>query len=463
MISRGQTVTPAMPALDRARRKAYLRLLPLVFLCYVVAYVDRTNVALAKLTMQKDLAFSDAVFGLASGVFFIGYFLLEIPGSLIVERWSARKWISRIMVSWGIFAALTAWVQTANQFYVARFLLGLGEAGFFPGIIVYLGHWFPTRDRAKALAYFFIAAPVAQIVSPKLINVLLKIGTDETVGGVLVHHPEIWGLEGWQWVYIASGIPAVVLGLVVLVVMTDRPAEARWLTADEREALEAELRRDKEQHRAAGHMTLWQGLKNPKVLLLAAAYFFTVTGSYGVQFFLPSILKQWYALDLDQLTWLVVLPPVAALAAQTLVAASSDRTRERRWHAVLPILIAAAALALTPWSRGHLALTVTLFMIALAGLKGYLPAFWSLPGLFLTSSAAAGSIGFINSVGNLGGFLGPTVLGAVQDKTGSYVGGIYFLCASMAVTVVILLSLGIGRRTATAATAAPAAAATNGS
>jgi len=434
---------PPLSALDRARRKAYWRLLPLVFLCYVVAYVDRTNVSLAKITMQKDLAFSDAVFGLGSGIFFIGYFLLEIPGSLIVERWSARKWISRIMFSWGIFAALTALVKTDNQFYLVRFLLGLGEAGFFPGIIVYLGHWFPARDRAKALAYFLVADPVAQIVSPKIINFLLKIGTDEMVNGVMIHHPEIWGLEGWQWVYIACGLPAVALGFVVLFWMTDRPGQARWLQADECEALEEELRREKQKRRAGPHKTVWQGLTNPKVLLLAAAYFFTVTATYGVQFFLPSILKQWYALNLNELTWLVVLPPVGALTAQFLVAWSSDRRRERLWHSIVPIAIGTVALALTPWSRGSSVLTVVLFTVALAGLKGYKPAFWALPGLFLTSSAAAGSIGLINSVGNLGGFLGPTVIGYVQHMTGSYVGGIYFLCASMMVTVVILVSLRI--------------------
>src|SRR3954449_599673 len=237
-------------ALDRARTKAYLRLLPLLFLCYVIAYVDRANVAIAKLTMSRDLpAFDNAVIGFGSGVFFIGYFLLEIPGTLIVEKWSARKWISRIMVSWGIMAAMTAYIATPLpgasgvvsalnsafgahlnvaelQFYLVRFLLGLAEAGFFPGVIVYLTHWFPSRDRARALAWFFVATPIAQIISPKLSNILLKIGTDETINGVTVHHPEVLGLEGWQWVYIAWGIPAVVLGIMVLFLLTDRPGQA---------------------------------------------------------------------------------------------------------------------------------------------------------------------------------------------------------------------------------------------
>src|SRR5712692_1580252 len=232
--------------LDRARRKAYLRLLPFCFASYVVAYVDRSNVAIAKLTMSRDLPdFDNAVVGFGAGVFFLGYFLLEIPGTLIVEKWSARKWISRIMITWGITAALTAAVKTPSQFYLVRFMLGLAEAGFFPGVIVYLTHWFPSRDRARALAYFFVATPIAQAVSPKLSNVLLRIGTDEVVGGAVVHHPLLLGLKGWQWVYIAWGLPAVVLGIIVLFALTDRPREARWLTPEERAALEAELAREK--------------------------------------------------------------------------------------------------------------------------------------------------------------------------------------------------------------------------
>src|SRR4051794_30709313 len=241
--------TSPTTALDRARKKAYVRLLPLLFLCYAIAYVDRANVAIAKLTMTNELpAFDNAVIGFGSGVFFIGYFLLEIPGTLIVEKWSARKWISRIMISWGIVAAMTAFVKAPWHFYTVRFFLGLAEAGFFPGIIVYLTHWFPSRDRARALAWFFVATPIAQIVSPKISNELLKIG--------LEGNPRFLGMVGWQWVYIAWGIPAVVLGVVVLLFLTDRPGQAKWLSEDEREALEGELAREKEARRGSRHMTL---------------------------------------------------------------------------------------------------------------------------------------------------------------------------------------------------------------
>lgn len=434
-------------ALDSARKKAFRRLLPVLFASYVIAYVDRQNVAVAKLTMMKDLpGFDNAVIGFGAGMFFIGYFLLEIPGTLMVERWSARKWICRIMVTWGMMAALTAWVTTPFQFYVVRFLLGLAEAGFFPGVIVYLTHWFPSRDRARALAYFLVATPFAQIVSPKISNALLKIGTTEVVDGRTIAHPEFMGLEGWQWVYIVWAIPAVLLGVVVLFALTDRPRQAKWLTPEEQEALESKLAEERAHSTKGRRMTVLEALKHPKVLLLSLAYFCTVTGSYGVEFFMPSILQDWYGLSLDKLTWLIMIPPLMALIGQLTVGWSSDHFKERRYHATLPIIMGAAALGLMPLTQGNLVLTVILFMAAFAGFKAYMPAFWSLPNLFLAESAAAGSIGLINSVGNLGGFLGPTVMGKVQTLTGSYVGGLYYLCGSMLVSAAIIFTLGLGAR-----------------
>jgi MFS transporter, ACS family, tartrate transporter len=438
-----------MSPLDRARRKAYWRLLPLCFICYVIAYVDRANVAIAKLTMTKDLAgFDNAVIGFGAGVFFIGYFLLEIPGTLIIERWSARKWLARIMVSWGIMAALTAAVRSPWHFYVVRFLLGLAEAGFFPGVIVYLTHWFPARDRARALAYFLIATPVAQIISPKISSALLVIGTTETLStGHVIHHPQLLGLVGWQWVYIVWGIPAVVLGVIVFFALTDYPREAAWLSEEEREALQAAI--DREQQRvAAKRLTLVEALRQPKVLLLALAYFLIVTGNYGSEFFLPSILERWYGLRLGTLTWLVMLPPTVSLVGQLAFGWNSDRTGERLWHTVVPMLCAAIGLAGAVWSRGSLPLTVVCFMIAAGGLKAYLPAFWSLPSLFLTGSAAAGSIGLINSVGNLGGFLGPFLVGSVETMTGSFESGLLFLGVSAAAGALTVFLLGIGGREA---------------
>jgi ACS family tartrate transporter-like MFS transporter len=433
------TADTSNPALDRAIAKAYRRLIPLLFLCYMVAYVDRTNVSIAKLTMVKDMpAFTESVFGFGIGIFFLGYFLLEIPGTLIVERWSARKWICRIMVSWGIVAALTAFVTAPWHFYALRFILGLAEAGFFPGVIVYLTHWFPARDRTRALAAFLIATPVAQILSPKLSNYLIQVGIEG--------NPEWFGLEGWQLVYIAWGIPAVVLGLVVLFALTDRPAQAKWLTTDEREALEAQLALEKELRKGGTHMGILQALRHPKVLILAAAYFLVVTANYGVEMFLPSILESWYHMNLNKVTWLVVLPPIGSLIGQLFIGWNSDRTHERRLHTAGPMLLGAASLATVAFIKDPpLWLTVSLFFLALTGLKAYLPAFWSLPSLFLTEAAAASSIGLINSMGNLGGFLGPYVLGVVKESTGDYRIGIMVLATSMALSASIIIFLGLGR------------------
>ncbi|MFO0891988.1 MAG: MFS transporter [Isosphaeraceae bacterium] len=478
--------------LDRARSKAYLRLLPLLFFCYVIAYVDRVNVGFAKLNMQGDLAhlgFSESVFGFGMGIFFIGYLLLEIPGTLLVENWSARKWISRIMISWGLIAALTAFVHyripwttdmaewivrgTASmleplakadagwisrqaqglvsdlrgpgapyvfQFWGVRFLLGLAEAGFYPGVIVYLTHWFPRRDRSRALAWFFIGTPIAQIIGPPISSWLMGIG----VGS----NPRLLGLVGWQWVYIFWGIPAVILGFVVLRMLTDWPREAAWLTEEEREALQAELDREKEEHQAsAGHMSVMQALGHPKVLALAAAYFFVVTGNYGVELYMASILKDWYGLEVSKIAWLIIIPPIGSLIGQRFIGWSSDRTGERRWHASLPIVFGAITLAMAPDSQGSKWATIALFTLAMTGLKAYLPAFWTLPNELMSASAAAASIGLINAFGNLGGWVGPTVVGVVRDRTGSYRIGLWYLAASMVVSAMIIVMLGIGRKT----------------
>jgi ACS family tartrate transporter-like MFS transporter len=335
------------------------------------------------------------------------------------------------------------------QFYLVRFLLGLAEAGFFPGVVVFLSHWFPARDRARALALFFMATPVAQIIGPPLSAVLLKFGTTETVNGVVVHHAPLFGMTGWQCIYVFWGVPAVLLGVLILFMLPDKPHKAKWLTPEELQALEAELARDKP--KAKTHMSLWQGLRHPKVFALSFAYFCTVTGSYGVVFFLPSILDRWYNLKYAQLAWLSTLPAVMALVGQLFVGWNSDRTKERRWHTVLPIVIGAAAIAVSPFTRGNLTLTIICFMLALGGLKAYLPAFWTMPYLFLTSSAAAASIGMINSVGNLGGQLGPWVIGKVETVTGSFVGGLYFLSISMMVCATIVLFLGLGGKDSTPA------------
>jgi ACS family tartrate transporter-like MFS transporter len=430
--------------LDSARTKAYLRLLPLLFVCYIIAYVDRTNVAVAKLTMGEDLpAFDSYVFGFGGGIFFVGYFLLEIPGSLIVEKWSARKWICRIMVTWGIMAAATAFVTTPFQFYVVRFLLGVAEAGFFPGVLVYLTHWFPSRDRARAISYFLIAAPIAMLMGPSISQMFIDIGRTRLVDGVAVTNPMLLGMAGWQWIYVFWGIPAVVMGVVVLFFLTDRPRQAMWLTQEEREALESELEREKVAKMVARHHSILAALTNGRILLLSMAYFGIVTANYGVEFFLPSILKDWYSLEPRHAAMLATLPSLLIIPGQLFVGWSSDRFHERRWHAVLPVVMGAVLIFLSTRTQGNIYLTLTCFILGAAGMKSYMPAFWSLPSLFLTSTAAAGSVGMINSIGNLGGFLGPTVMGYVDKEFASYLYGLYFLsftsiCSAALITLLPL-------------------------
>jgi ACS family tartrate transporter-like MFS transporter len=428
--------------LDRAIIKAYWRLLPILFLSYIIAYVDRNNVSLAKLKMINDLpAFryrTETIFALGQAGFFIGYLLLEIPGTLLVEKWSARKWICRIMITWGILAAITAVVTRPWHFYLLRFLLGLAEAGFFPGVIVYLTHWFPVQARARALSLFLIATPVAQFISPKISYYILRMGTVENG----IYYRTLFKLKGWQWMYIAWGVPSVILGILVLFFLTDRPRDATWLTNEECQVLETELGLELERQQAAGgHLTVLQALRHIKVLLLAVAYFFVVTGNYGVELFLPTILRDWYHPGDAVLTWLLMIPPLGAFVGMLVVGFSSDRTKERRFHAAIPILIGAIGLGLTLIRNQPLATMIILFTITSIGTKAYLPAFWSLPSLFLSESAAAGSIGFINSIGNLGGGVGPILLGVLKDRTGSFFLGILLLSISMSLTAIILMVL----------------------
>lgn len=420
-------------ALDRARKKAFRRLLPLCFLCYVLSYVDRTNISIAKIsTMQVDLPwFTNRVFGDGSGWFFPGYVVLAIPGALIVEKWSARKLISGSMFAWGLVACAVAFMASPLQFYSLRFLLGVAEAGFFPGMLVYLTHWFPSQDRARATATLIIATPVSQIISPK-------------ISGAMLHLTSL-GLKGWQWMFIYWGLPAVFLGLLVFWLLPDRPRDATWLTGEERRALEEELDRDILVRSGKKKIGVLEALGHPKVLLLALAYFLGVSANYGLEFFQPTILRDWYKLSTDTITSIVMLPPAAALLGQLFSGWHSDLRKERRLHTVVPLLIGATMLLLVSRSQGNLALTVTLFVIAAAGIKSYQPSFWALPPLLLSEAAAAGSIGFINAIGNLGGAFGSSMMGRVKLATGSFAGGLTVLSVAMALSAVIIFSLGLGK------------------
>jgi len=413
----------------RTTRRITRRLMPFLILLFIIAFIDRANVSYAGLEMTKDLGFDPAVFGFGAGIFFIGYFLLEIPGSLMVEKWSARKLLARIMISWGILATVMGFIQTSTHFYIARFLLGMAEAGFFPGVIVYLSHWFRYRDRAKAVAMFMSAIPLSNIFGAPVSGLILGVN---------------WlGLAGWRWVFILEGIPAVIFGVVTIFYLTDKPREAKWLAEDEREWIVAELEREKAFRKSIRTYGVLEALRQRNVILLALAYFCGVTTAYGFVFWLPTILKGLSGYTNLQVSAISALPYCAGFVTMLAVGWSSDRSRERRWHTVLPLLTVTGGLFLSAVANenGNMFLAVAMFCVAGAGIYGYLPAFWSLPAMFLTEAAAAASIGMINSVGNLGGFVGPYIVGYLVKATGSFYGGIVYLSCSAFIAALLVLAV----------------------
>lgn len=415
------------PVGDRARRRIMRRILPYLFVIFVIAYLDRVNVGYAALEMTGDLGFSPEVYGFGAGVFFIGYFLLEIPGSLIVERWSARLWISRIMISWGLLAIYMGFIETTTQFYVTRFLLGAAEAGFFPGVIVYLSHWFRDADRAKATALFMAAVPLTNIFGSPVSGLLLGV--------------EWLGMAGWRWMFIVEGIPAVLFGVVTIFYLTDRPHQARWLEEDERAWIAAELERENERKRAARPYGVWRALGQREVLMLAAAYFLIVTSVYGLVFWLPTFVKQASGASNLMVTLITAVPYCVGLMAILSMGWSSDRTKERRWHTAGAMIAGGVGLFLGAMFQDSVAISVAAFCLAAAGLNGYLPSFWALPTSLLAGTAAAASVGLINSIGNLGGFVGPYVVGYLNSATGSFFGGTVYLSLSALAAAGLILAL----------------------
>jgi len=420
--------TPGLDAVaERARRRISLRVIPYIFTLYIIAFLDRVNVGYAALQMAGDLGFSAEVFGFGAGIFFFGYVILEIPGSVIVERWSARKWIARIMISWGVLAIMTAFVRTSTQFYWVRFLLGAAEAGFFPGIIVYLSHWFRYEDRAKAVALFMAAIPVSNLLGSPISGLLL--------GVQWLNQP------GWRWLFIVEGIPAVILGVITVFYLTDWPREATWLPDDEKQWIIRELELEKRQRKAVRHISMWQALRHRDVLLLVGAYFFATVGFYGLNIWMPTLLKQASNWSDLKVTVVAMIPHLAGLISMLLVGASSDRTGERRWHAASAMVLGGIGYVLVIMAGGNPLLVVAAFCVVAAGVDGYFPGFWPLPTAFLTESAAAASIGLINSFGNLGGFVGPYILGYVRTATNSFNIGLACLAVSMVLGAVCVLSV----------------------
>jgi len=414
---------------SRTRSRVMWRLMPYLIVLYVIAYIDRVNVSYAALKMTADLGFTATTYGFGAGVFFIGYFLLEVPGAVIAQRIGVRRLICRIMVTWGLLAMAMGFINNAQQFYWLRFLIGAAEAGFFPAMIVYLGHWFRAADRGKAVALFMSAISLAVVVGGPVSGALLKLNW--------------FGLEGWRWLFILEGLPAVMLGITTWFFLTERPENAKWLPDDEKAWLVAELARERAA-REGGHSTpsIGRALCDPRVLLFAAAYFFGLIASNGLLYWLPTMIKSLSGFSDFAVSLLVSLPYSLGVIAKVLAGWSSDRTGERRWHTVALLLFAAGGLAALALLQTYLALALISLTIAVIGLTGYTPSFWAYATSFLAGTANAAAIGLINSIGNLGSFVGPYAMGWLKENSeaGDYTAGVLSLAASSVITALLVLA-----------------------
>jgi MFS transporter, ACS family, tartrate transporter len=429
----------------RTIAKISWRLLPLVALAYCIAYIDRSNISVAALTMNKDLGFSAYIYGWGAGIFFFSYFLFEIPSNLILERVGARIWIARIMVTWGIISGLTAFVTGTTSFLVIRFLLGAAEAGFFPGMILYFTYWFPSQYRGRVISTLFIAQPVANAVASIASAAILEMD------GVL-------GFKGWQWIFIIEALPAVLLGFVVLRVMTDKPAHAAWLAPDESNWLQTRINEESRKVESVGRLSLLQALGDPRVLVLSMIYLMSVTANYGIVFFMPQIIK---GIGLtNMMTGLVSsVPYIIGIVGLLAWGWSSDRNHERRWHLIAASMVGAIGLAFAAWSGASYWALIGM-SAATVGIYGSRAAFWPMPSIFLTGTAAAGAIALINATGNLGGYFGPFIVGWIKDSTGSFEAGLYFLaaCSLACALIAFIAARAAGAPAATMRASAPTAA-----
>jgi ACS family tartrate transporter-like MFS transporter len=424
----------AHPIEQSALRKVRRRLIPFLFLLYIVAYLDRVNVGFAAIDMNRDLGFSAAVYGLGSGIFFLSYTSLEVPSNLLLVRFGVRVWIARIMFTWGIVSTAMIFVDGAATFYLLRFLLGAAEAGFFPGIIFYLTQWFPGRERARAVGLFMTATALAGVIGAPISSALLQFDG-------------LFGLKGWQWLFLIEGLPAVLLAPVVLMKMTERPADAAWLTPEEREWLSRQIASEQAETTHA-HVTLRDALLSPRLWLISLPYFCIVIAFYGISFWLPQIVQAASGLGAATVVLLSAIPYVAASIGMVLFGVSSDRTGERRWHVAGPCLIGATGFVLTVLAPQTLSVSLFTLSIAAFGIWGTLGPYWTLPTAFLRGTAAAGGIALVNSVGNVGGFVGPILVGRIRDATGGFAAGLLTLAGVLVLAAAIVLSMKLRPETA---------------
>jgi ACS family tartrate transporter-like MFS transporter len=424
-------------------RKVYLRLLPFAVLSYVLAYIDRINVSFAGLTMRGDIGMSAGSFGFAVGMFYWGYFIFEVPSNVILEKIGARIWIARIMITWGILAGFTAVVTDSTSFAIVRFLLGVAEAGFFPGIILYFTYWFPSNHHARIVSGFLVGLPVAVAIGAPISTGLL--GLDG-----------LFGLRGWQVMYIAEAIPTVVIGVLTFFVLTDRPEQAKFLTAEERNWLVTKIAVERRATEAVRKFTLWQALYNPKVLLLALNYVGIVTASLGMLIFIPQMIKSLGNYSNMTVGWLTMIPYICGAIAMVVWGRISDRMNERRWNLFIGCVFSTVGLVIAGVTMGTWWALVGM-SIAAMGFYGSKGPFFAMPPMFLSGPGLAAGIAWINSIGNLGGFFGPWYVGVMKDVTGSYAGGLYGLALlGLIAAIVCALFLHIPNRMSSSAIVAPA-------
>lgn len=409
---------------DATYAKVSLRLIPFLFLCYVVAYLDRVNVGFAKLQMLSDLKFSETIYGIGAGIFFIGYFFFEVPSNIILAKTGARVWITRIMVTWGVISSCMMFATTPTSFYVLRFLLGIAEAGFFPGIILYLTYWYPARRRARIVALFMTAIALSGVVGGPLSGWIMQ-----AFGGLN-------GWAGWQWLFLLEGIPSVVMGVCVYFYLDDSIRHAKWLSEEEKQLLESEISHDQ---KAKHDFTLSQIFTSGKVWLLALVYFSFIMGLYGVSFWLPQLIKATGVKDVLNVGLLTSIPYAVAAAVMVISSRSSDASGERRWHIAIAAILGGAGLIASAIYGNNTVVAMAALTMATAGILTTLPLFWTLPTALLGGTAAAAGIAMINSIGNLAGFASPYLVGAIKDATHSTAIGMYMLAASLFVGALLVL------------------------